>query len=91
MNERLGGARSQASAQQATRTGGRTFAESIDGKDDISQFTDLSDPQTTTARKASAEEERRVQELLGTFGWLNAGRALLMGAGGVVGLFIALQ
>ena len=90
INERLGGARSQASAKQATRTGDKTFDESIAGKDDISQFTDLSNPQTETARKSSTEDDKRVRELLGTFGLLNAGRAAVMIGGGVVGLLSAL-
>ena len=91
MKEVLGGARSQASAQQATTSGGKSFRESIGGKGDINQFTDLSNPQTETARKSTAEEDERARKLLGMFGWINASRAVLMAAGGAVGLFVALQ
>lgn len=92
-NESLGGAHSANSA--AYRAGihapPRSAEDSVDGKDDLSQWTDGSGPQEKTEREAgSKEEEERVSGLLGRFGRLNWGRAAVMGAGGVVGLVAAL-
>ena len=92
MNERLGGARSAASARYREAIGAkpRTAEESVNGKEDVSQWTDLSGPQERTRREATAEEEERVRELLGRFATLNYVRAGLVGVGGVVGLVAAL-
>jgi hypothetical protein len=92
MNERLGGAHSAQSARYREAIGAkpRSAEESVNGKEDVSQWTDLSGPQEKTGREATAEEEERVRELLGRFGRLNYVRAGLMGVGGVVGLVAAL-
>ncbi|KAK5136309.1 hypothetical protein LTR08_003682 [Meristemomyces frigidus] len=89
LTEDLGGARSQASAEYSNQ-GGKTAMESISGKGDISEFTDLSNPQTETARPSTAGEDARARELLATFGWMNAARSVLMLVGGIVGLGVAL-
>lgn len=92
MNEKLGGTHSAASASYRERIGAkpRSAEESVNGKEDVSQWTDLSGPQEKTGREATAEEEERVRELLGRFGRLNYVRAGLVGVGGVVGLVAAL-
>lgn len=91
LNERLGGARSQRSAEESTvKSGERSAVDSVRGEGDISEFTDLSVAQERTTRDSSAEEDEEVRELLGRFGRMNAVRAGLMGVGGVVGLMGAL-
>lgn len=92
VSERLGGAHSEQSARYREGVGAepRTAEESVSGKEDVSQWTDLSGPQERTRREATEEEEERVQELLGRFGRLNYVRAGLVGVGGVVGLVAAL-
>jgi hypothetical protein len=89
LNEKMGGARSEKSARQGGG-GGKSAEESVDGKGDVNQFTDLSGPVERTEGKASASEEHEVQELLSKFAYLNALRAVLLGAGGMVGLWTAL-
>lgn len=92
INEELGGAKSAESAAYRKSVGAekRTAEQSVDGKEDVSQWSDVSGPQTKTAREATPKEEDRVQELLGRFKKLNYVRAVLIGAGGVVGLVGAL-
>ncbi|OSS45185.1 hypothetical protein B5807_09126 [Epicoccum nigrum] len=92
MNERLGGARSAREAEFRERIGAapRAAWESVEGKEGVSQWTDLSGPQERTRREAGPEEEERVRELLGRFKRLNYVRAGLIGVGGVVGLVAAL-
>jgi hypothetical protein len=91
-NEELGGSRSAASAEYREKKGveGRSADASVDGKDDVSQWKDLSPPQEKTKRESSEEEDREVNELLDKFAKLNMLRALVIGAGGVVGLMGAL-
>jgi len=89
-NEDLGGARSEKSANEGGMKGGKTAEESVEGKGGVNEFTDLSGPLGKTEREGTEEEERQVKELLGKFGWMNASRAALIGAGGLVGLFTAL-
>ena len=92
MNERKGGARSEKSAQEGSHgPGERSADDSVHGKGDINQFTDLSVPQGKAQMESTPEEDREVSELLGTFGRLNAVRALLGGIGGVAGLVAALS
>ncbi|KAL1304368.1 hypothetical protein AAFC00_003371 [Neodothiora populina] len=55
------------------------------------QITDLSGPQSKTRDDSTAREDERARELLGKFGRMNMGRAVLIGAGGVVGLCTALM
>lgn len=92
INEELGGSKSAQSAQYRERVdaGPRTAEQSVEGKEDISQWSDVSGPQSKTGREATKQEEERVQELLARFGRLNYVRAVLMGVGGVVGLAGAL-
>ncbi len=91
MNEERGGARSEKSAAQAnTQAGDRSAYDSVAGKGETSQFKDLSVPQTKTKENTSQAEDEEVRELLGKFGRLNAVRAVLMAAGGMVGLATAL-
>ena len=90
MNEERGGARSTASARTADgKAGKRSADDSVAGKGEAAEFTDLSGPQETTDETSESENEQ-VRELLATFGWMNGVRAALMGLGGVVGLVTAL-
>lgn len=88
-NEEKGGSKSDKSAKFGT-TGGRTAEESVEGKDDVNQFTDLSLPQGHTKQDTSMNEDNEVRELLGRFGQMNFVRAVLLGTGGIVGLAGAL-
>lgn len=89
LNERKGGTRSERSKEKGA--GGRKSAEeSVQGKGDVNQFTDLSGPVEKTEGEASEKDEQEVQELLEKFGRLNAVRAVLLGAGGMVGLWTVL-
>lgn len=92
-NELLGGSHSAESAEyrDSINAAPRTAEESVDGKEDLSQWTDTSGPQTKTQKEASGKEDEAVKELLGRFGRLNYVRAGLIGAGGVVGLVGALM
>lgn len=91
LNEQKGGARSEKSAKEGKFSAGEKSAqESVDGKGDVNEITDLSNPQSQTAKTSTAEEDKEVRELLGKFGQMNMGRALLGGAGGVIGLVAAL-
>ncbi|KAF2418386.1 hypothetical protein EJ08DRAFT_63800 [Tothia fuscella] len=95
-NEKKGGARSSKVEDAREKSGdqggkARSAEESVNGEGDVNQFSDLSGPQGKTDEEASSkEEEERVQELLTKFAWLNGGRAVLVGVGGVVGLVVAL-
>jgi hypothetical protein len=91
-NEEMGGSRSAASAQYREEKGSQTRSaeESTDSKDDVSQWTDLSGPQGKTAQDSTKSDDEEVRKLLDKFGKLNAVRAVLMGAGGMVGLMAAL-
>lgn len=92
LNEELGGSRSAKSAEQREKQGAssRSAEESTEGKDDVSQWTDLSGPQEKTAKTGSKAVEEEVQDLLERFGKLNSIRAVLIGVGGIVGLMAAL-
>ncbi|KAF2129308.1 hypothetical protein P153DRAFT_385523 [Dothidotthia symphoricarpi CBS 119687] len=91
-NEEYGGTRSAASAEYRARKGFglRNTEESVDGKEDVSQWTDFSGPMEKTRRDTGEREDREVGELLERFGWMNGVRAVLMGVGGIVGLAGAL-
>ncbi|EMD70041.1 hypothetical protein COCSADRAFT_32675 [Bipolaris sorokiniana ND90Pr] len=88
MNEEMGGTRSQKSAEWRREKGGaaRSADASVDGEDDVNQWKDLSPPQQKTGRESSEKEDAEVRALLDKFAWLNALRAVAIGAGGVVGL-----
>jgi hypothetical protein len=92
LNEAKGGARSAASAQYRKEKGfgARSAKEATEGKNDVSQWSDLSRPQERTRDDSTAEEDREVRGLLEKFQNLNAGRAVLLGVGGIVGLVGAL-
>ncbi|KNG51613.1 mfs general substrate transporter [Stemphylium lycopersici] len=72
-NEELGGSRSAASASYRNQAGSnaRSADESVDSKDDVSQWKDLSMPQEKTQKESSKEEDKEVDELLAKFGKLN--------------------
>jgi len=91
-NEDLGGSHSAQSAAYRGKVGAkpRTADESVNGKQDVSQWTDLSDPQQQTQRESTEHEDEEVRGLLSKFEKLNYVRAGLMGAGGIVGLVAAL-
>lgn len=89
MNEDKGGKRSEKSAREGKKGGGSAEC-SVDGVGEVSQFTDLSGPQEKTDQESTAAENQKVKALLEKFGILNAMRAGLIGAGGVVGLVTAL-
>lgn len=91
MNEKIGGARSKKSAQEGQHSAGqRTADDSVSGKGDPNQLTDLSGPQTKTSNDSTAEEDEEVQVMLSKFGRQNAMRAVLGAVGGIVGLVTAL-
>lgn len=69
---------------------GRTSLDSVNGKGEANQWTDLSGPQEKTPVKSSAAEDEKVRMMLGVFGRQNMARAVFMGLGGVVGLMAAL-
>jgi len=89
LNERGGGARSSRAAELGDR-GGRSAEESVDGKGQVSQWTDHSGPQERTGDGFTQAEDDEVRALLGRFGRLNAVRGVLLGLGGVVGLVVGL-
>lgn len=93
-NEKLGGSRSQEAPLKSDidrEEGKRNVGDSIAGKGEAGEFTDLSGPQERTARDSTAEEDRKARELLERFRWLNLVRSILIGAGGVVGISTALS
>lgn len=89
LNERKEGARSSRSAELDDK-GGRSAEDSVDGKGQVSQWTDLSGPQAKAGTESTAEEDAEVRQLLGKFAKLNALRGFLIGIGGIVGLAVAL-
>lgn len=92
MNEKKGGSRSQKSAKSAKHEPGeRTADDSVSGKGDPNQFTDLSGPQAKTKVDSTPEEDARVAEMAAKFGRQNSIRAILCGLGGIVGLLAALS
>ncbi|KAJ4422627.1 hypothetical protein N0V82_002746 [Gnomoniopsis sp. IMI 355080] len=74
--------------QDGTRP--RTALDSVNGKGEADQWTELSGPQEETLLKSSVAEDEKVREMLGLFGRQNMARAVFMGLGGVVGLWAAL-
>lgn len=91
MNEERGGARSEKSASaREQQSGAGNALDSVSGKGQAAEFTDLSGPQSRTSGDTTMEEDERVRELLSRFGRLNLGRAALLGGGGVLALMTAL-
>ncbi|RBQ73838.1 hypothetical protein FVER14953_10122 [Fusarium verticillioides] len=89
-NNKLGGTRSEKAAEQDMSLD-RSAWESVKGTGEGFEFTDLSGPQEQTERDSTAEEDEKVRSLLERFRWLNLVRAVLIGAGGVVGLYAAIS
>jgi hypothetical protein len=89
VNEAKGGSRSQAS-KAAGASQGMSAEESVDGKEQVGQFTDLSGPMEKTKEASSKAEDEEVRALLAKFGKLNAVRAILLASGGIVGLVAGL-
>ncbi len=89
LNTQKGGARSEKSSKMGYRDSDQT-KDIEPPKGGLDQFTDLSGPQAETDKGTSSEDDRKVKELLGNFGQLNAVRAILLGAGGILGLWTAL-
>jgi len=90
MNEEKEGARSQQSAQQGDKSAGNMGLEAVESRSQAAEFKDLSGPQEKTERDSTRAEDEEVRRLLDEFGKMNAVRAVLMGAGGIVGLATAL-
>ncbi|KAF2216424.1 hypothetical protein CERZMDRAFT_33651 [Cercospora zeae-maydis SCOH1-5] len=93
-NEKLGGARSQKSAeqqrQQGQRPGQGSAEDSVNNKRGVDEFGDLSNPMEKTDLSSSEADDTEVRERLGKFGRQNMVRAVLLGGGGIVGLVTAL-
>ncbi|KAF2674737.1 hypothetical protein BT63DRAFT_474461 [Microthyrium microscopicum] len=93
LNEKYGGARSEQSAKarnEQSQPSDRSALDSVNGKDEAAEFTDISGPQSQTNQNVSAKDEKEVQELLSRFSALNLTRAGLIGAGGLMGLLVTL-
>ncbi|KAF2722696.1 hypothetical protein K431DRAFT_345448 [Polychaeton citri CBS 116435] len=95
MNEELGGTRSAESANlrkgiKREQQQSYSAEDSVNGKDQVDQFRDLSGPQTQTERDSTDEENKKAYQLLSKFEQLNYMRAALSAAGGILGLAIAL-
>ena len=82
LNEKLGGARSQKAADEGV-VSDKSAQESVSGKGQPHEFTDLSDPQEKAPKEGHDDE---VKMLLSKFSRLNMIRAFLMGTGGIIGL-----
>ncbi|KAF8850193.1 hypothetical protein BDZ45DRAFT_751978 [Acephala macrosclerotiorum] len=93
INENKGGKRSKRSAGEGVdeKDGKRRVIDSVNGEGEGSEFTDLSGPQEKTEKETTREDEAMVRKLLDRFGALNVLRALLIRAGGMVGLVTALM
>jgi hypothetical protein len=89
LNERKGGARSSRSEELGDE-GGRSAEESVNGKGQVSQWSDVSVPQERTREETTKVEDEEVRALLEKFGRMNALRGVLLGLGGVVGLVVGL-
>ncbi|USW49395.1 hypothetical protein Slin15195_G027140 [Septoria linicola] len=93
-NEELGGARSQRSAEQQRQLGsepGQGSAEdSVSNKRGVDEYSDLSKPQSKTARSSTDAEDKEVRDMLAKFARQNWVRAFLLGGGGIAGLVTAL-
>jgi hypothetical protein len=90
-NEELGGSRSVKSARHGVAgRDPRSADESVQGKNDVSEMSDLSLPQERTRKDSSRAEDEEVSQLLDKFGKMNAVRSVLLGLGGIVGLLGAL-
>jgi Domain of unknown function (DUF1772) len=91
MNEQLGGVRSAKSDQGNSGQYERSANDSVSGKGEAAEFTDLSGPQSQTPIQATAADDEKMNKLLSRFSILNLTRAGLIGGGGLLGLLIALE
>ncbi|KAL8724610.1 MAG: hypothetical protein Q9166_007850 [cf. Caloplaca sp. 2 TL-2023] len=98
-NEEKGGTRSEKNAVESegkgkTQGGGSGNKDkahaSISGEGQVSEFSDLSKPQGKVDNETTEEDDEKVGDLLAKFGTMNMARAMLIGAGGIVGLLTAL-
>lgn len=93
-NEELGGSRSKNSAaekrQQGIKPGQYSAEDSVNSKKPQDELRDLSGPMTKTDKDSSKADDKEVEERLAKFGQQNMVRAILLGAGGIVGLVSAL-
>lgn len=93
-NEKLGGSRSVNSAaekrQQGVKAGQYSAEDSVNSKKPQDELRDLSGPMSKTEKDSSEADDKEVRERLATFGQQNMVRAILLGSGGIVGLFAAL-
>jgi hypothetical protein len=62
----------------------------VDGKGQVSQWSDVSGPRERTREESTRAEDEEVKVLLEKFGRMNALRGVLLGLGGVVGLVVGL-
>lgn len=69
---------------------GRTAEDSVRGEEEGDEFTDWSGPQGKTRDASTREEDDEVRQRLAAFGRQNMVRAVLMAAGGIVGLVTVL-
>ncbi|KAH8203159.1 hypothetical protein TruAng_002680 [Truncatella angustata] len=92
LNEAKGGSRSAEGHEASKRypSGRRSAADSVAGRGEGAEFTDLSGPLTKTPSDTSDAEDAEVRRLLSKFEKLNLVRAFVIGLGGVVGLVTAL-
>ena len=94
-NEDLGGSRSVNSAaekrQQGVKAGQYSAEDSVNSKKLWDELRDLSGPMEKTEKDSSEADDKEVKERLATFGQQNLVRAILLGAGGIVGLVAALS
>lgn len=90
LNVQKGGARSEKAGKEGNSKVQKSADDSVDGKGQPSQLTDLSIPQEKTPSTTTEDEDEEVRQLLDKFGKLNSVRAVLMAAGGLVGLYTAL-
>lgn len=92
LNESKGGARSAQAARSSKghTAGTRSAEDSVMGKGEGAEFSDVSRPMERTPKDTSEGEDEKVRKLLTKFALLNMVRAVVIGLGGVVGLFTAL-
>jgi hypothetical protein len=97
INKAKGSARSTKVSETRARTGNlvkegrvKSAEESVEGKGDVDELTDLSGLQEKTTVKTTGEEEEKARQLLEKCKRLNGVRAVLMGAGSIVELLTAL-
>lgn len=94
MNEEKGGVRSARSARVAAKSGApagqRSADDSVSGKGEAEELTDVTGPQEKTTSGTTREEDEKVRGMLALFKAQNLVRAVLMTTGGVLGLATAL-